>query len=110
MGEMLNRLMLSAGLIVMALGVFVYYCPMIKTNVEYGYPHSTSYGGWTWREIGPKNAGMYQNVTQEYSYPYQEPGIIFFLGGLVCFLSTIVYNPMKKLLKHEQASLEKIEG
>ena len=110
MGGMLNRLALSVGLIVMALGAVVYYCPVIKTSVEPGYPDSSSFGGWTWREIGPENAGMYPNVTQEFSYPYREPGMVFFLGGLFCFLSTIAYNPVKKLLKREQASLEKIEG
>jgi hypothetical protein len=89
--------------------VVIYFCPAIEQEVENGYPTSQAFGGWTWREIGPRAAGLYWNETYHTSFPYHIQGAVVIVSGLVLFVGALLYAPVKTRVKAKPGRVKEVE-
>lgn len=97
------RLLVVLAISVMAFGLFAYFCPSIQQEVINGHPTSQAFGGWTWREIGGRNAGLYFNESMNIEgYPYRIQGEVLMIGGFALLVGIMIYPPVKARLHHPE--------
>jgi drug/metabolite transporter (DMT)-like permease len=97
---------MSLGLVILVLGVFLYFCPAGDQNVHsqvLGFSKDT-------RDVWSRDYSFSFTETMNIEgYPYQFPGTLLMVCGFVLFAGALVYAPVLRRLKPVKAGQVKEE-
>ncbi len=85
---------MSLGLVILVLGVVLYFCPAIGQEVQSYVPPSSHTDIWS-HDYSPR-ANETMNIE---GYPYQFPGTLLMVCGFALFAGSLLYAPALRRLK-----------